>query len=157
MGTCVFQVSPPLSWQGCPLLEQSCPHSGLMVPRRESPLRGSGHLCGPMSTLIPASKVWREMWGNLQFLHFQILPILKDFFTLTLPLISSKWWCCPPRHLCAPYSFSCTVISRLYSCLAVFFLKTYILSFMKARSMVDCIYILQRVLYLLEPRYVLVG
>ena len=45
-------------------------------------------------------KVWREMWGNLQFLHFRILPIFKDFFTLTLPSISSKWWCCPPRHLC---------------------------------------------------------
>ena len=45
-------------------------------------------------------KVWKEMWGNLQFLHFRILPIFKDFFTLTLPLISSKWWCCPPRHLC---------------------------------------------------------
>lgn len=144
--------------RGAPLLDESCPHfQAWWSQGRKFPLRGSGHLCGHMSTIIPASKVWREMWGHLQFLHFQILPIFKRFFTLILSLISSKWWCCPPENsISAPLLFSLHCdYSTPNSAFAAPFLKN-INSFhsLKARSMVECIYILQRVLYLLESRYV---
>ena len=91
------------------------------------------------------------MWGNLQVLHFQILPIFNDFLPLTLSLIRSKRWFCPPLK----GTSLCTLLLPLhYDEQAVSFLKTQALSFMKVRSMADCIYILHGALNLLELRYV---